>query len=81
MDKTILIVEDEADISKAIDFNLKKEGYNTLISNNGKDALDKINKLEIDLIILDLMIPEINGYDVLRAVRADNQRIQAESLL
>ncbi|NLH39389.1 MAG: response regulator transcription factor [Elusimicrobia bacterium] len=74
MDKTILIVEDEADISKAIDFNLKKEGYNTLISNNGKDALDKINKLEIDLIILDLMIPEINGYDVLRAVRADRSK-------
>lgn len=74
MNKTILIVEDEADISKAIDFNLKKEGFNTVLSNNGRDALDKINRLKVDLIVLDLMIPEINGYDVLRAIRADRSK-------
>lgn len=65
----ILIVDDEKKISDIIAFNLEKEGYNTIIANNGKKAIEKIKHRRPDLVILDIMMPEINGIDVLKWIR------------
>ena len=65
----ILIVEDETSFSEAIAFLLGKEGYESEIAENGRIALDLFKKNHYDLILLDLMIPEVSGIDVCRAIR------------
>lgn len=73
MKDTILIVEDEKDIAKMIEYNLKKEGYKTIIASDGEDAIDAaISKLP-DLILLDLMLPGIGGLDVCKELRAERK--------
>lgn len=70
MDKPkILIVEDEAKLSRVIQLELSYEGYATEIAENGKDALTKIEEQDWDLVLLDIMIPELSGLEVLRRVR------------
>ncbi|MDP2981091.1 MAG: response regulator transcription factor [Candidatus Omnitrophota bacterium] len=65
----ILIVEDEKDIVKMLDYNLKKEGFKTLSAHNGEDGLDMARKENPDLILLDLMLPEMDGMDVCKAIK------------
>lgn len=65
----ILIVEDEASFSEALEFLLAKEGFEVTVSPNGKDALATFNSGHFDLVLLDLMIPEVSGIDVCRAIR------------
>ncbi len=65
----ILIVEDDADIAEVIDYNLKKEGYHTVAVLNGEDAFSYAEKEKPDLIILDLMLPGIDGLEVCRNLR------------
>ncbi len=68
MKKKILIVDDEEDIIQLLDYNLKREGYETLISYNGKEALE-LADLKPDLILLDIMIPEIDGLEVIKRLK------------
>ena len=65
----ILIIEDEKDIVKMLDYNLKKEGFKTLSAHNGEDGLDMARKENPDLILLDLMLPEMDGLDVCKAIK------------
>ena len=65
----ILIVEDETSFSEAISFLLGKEGFESEIAENGRVALELFKKIHYDLILLDLMIPEVSGIDVCRAIR------------
>lgn len=65
----ILIVDDEKDIVDLISYNLEKEGFSAVKAYDGEAALHSIKKQNPDLIILDLMMPKINGLDVCRAVR------------
>ncbi len=65
----ILIVEDEISFSEAISFLLGKEGFESEIAENGRVALELFKKNHYDLILLDLMIPEVSGIDVCRAIR------------
>jgi len=67
----ILIIEDEKDIVKMLDYNLKREGFKTLSAYNGEDGLDMASKENPDLILLDLMLPEIDGFDVCKALKSD----------
>lgn len=70
MDKpTILIVEDEQKLSRVIQLELEYEGYHPEIAANGKDALRMIDETSWDLVLLDIMIPELSGLEVLRRVR------------
>lgn len=66
----ILIVEDESSFSEALSFLLGKEGFESVIAETGKLALDEFKRSQFDLILLDLMIPEVSGIDVCRAIRA-----------
>jgi two-component system response regulator RegX3 len=65
----ILIVEDELSFSEAIAFLLGKEGFESEIAENGRVALELFKKNHYDLILLDLMIPEVSGIDVCRTIR------------
>ena len=65
----ILIVEDDPDIQELIKYHLVREGYETLLANNGKDALDVVQTQGPDLVLLDLMLPEVNGIEVLKTLR------------
>ncbi len=67
--QTILIVEDEKPISDILKFNLEKEGFNIICAYDGKDGLDKALSEEVDLILLDVMLPNIDGFQVCRQVR------------
>ena len=69
----ILIIEDEISFSEALSFLLEKEGYSTHIAETGKAGLDAFKSESFDLILLDLMIPEVSGIDVCRTIRATSQ--------
>lgn len=65
----ILIVEDESSFSEAIAFLLGKEGFETDVAENGRTALELFKANSYDLVLLDLMIPEVSGIEVCRAIR------------
>jgi Response regulators consisting of a CheY-like receiver domain and a winged-helix DNA-binding domain len=65
----ILIVEDESSFSEAISFLLGKEGFETDVAENGRTALELFKASAYDLVLLDLMIPEVSGIEVCRAIR------------
>lgn len=65
----ILIVEDEEKIARFIELELRHEGYKVIKANNGRDGLEIAERGEADLVILDVMLPEINGLEVLRRLR------------
>ncbi|MDP4151835.1 MAG: winged helix-turn-helix domain-containing protein [Bacillota bacterium] len=65
----ILIIEDEKTIADILEFNLNKEGFDTLISYDGEDGFDKAIDSGCDLILLDVMLPKLDGWEVLRRVR------------
>jgi Response regulators consisting of a CheY-like receiver domain and a winged-helix DNA-binding domain len=71
--ETVLIVEDEKDIVKMLEYNLKKESFKTLFARNGEDALDLAKSRHPDLIILDLMLPCMDGLEVCKAIRGDSK--------
>ena len=66
----ILIVDDEIKITQVIKAYLDKEGYNTIVANNGEQALECFSKNSIDLMILDRMLPDISGEEICEKVRA-----------
>jgi DNA-binding response OmpR family regulator len=67
--KEILIVDDEPSIVIPIQFLMEQQGYSVLVAENGEDALDVIYKYKPDLILLDIMLPRIDGYEVCEIVR------------
>lgn len=69
----ILIVEDESSFSEALAFLLGKEGFEVVVAEDGRTALDLFAKEGADLILLDLMIPEVSGVEVCRRVRTTSQ--------
>lgn len=69
--KRILIADDEEDVVSALQFTLEKEGYECLTAYDGKEALDKAKKDHPDLIVLDIMMPKMNGYEVSRFLKFD----------
>ena len=66
----ILIVEDDEDIQELVRYNLAKEGYTLTCVASGEGALDAVKTKAIDLVVLDLMLPGIDGLDVCRSIRA-----------
>ena len=71
--KKILLVDDEADLVETLRFPLEMEGFNVLVSYNGEDALNQARKESPDLILLDLMLPKLDGYKVCRLLKFDEK--------
>lgn len=71
----ILVVEDEKDLNKIITKYLKKSNYSVDSAYDGEEALDYINVGEYDVIILDIMMPKMNGYDFIKQIRRDKNNV------
>ncbi len=69
MEKKILLVEDEQTLAKALKFSLEKEGFQVVVAYDGQEALNFFENDEADLVVLDLMLPKIDGFEVCRALR------------
>lgn len=69
----ILVVDDEKDITETLSFMLKAKGYEVEVGNDGEEGLKLAKETMPDLIILDVMMPKINGYKVARLLKYDNK--------
>jgi CheY-like chemotaxis protein len=72
--KKILIVEDEKPLAHALDLKLKSEGYETVIASNGQEAIDNIKQQQFDVMLLDLMMPTMDGFQVLQQIQDLGQK-------
>ena len=75
MGKKILIIEDEAHIAEGLRLNCGLQGYEGEIAENGVDGLEKWRAWRPDLIILDVMLPGMDGLTVLRTIRAEDEKL------
>ena len=71
--ESILIIEDEIDIANLVGFNFERNGYSVDIAHDGREGLEKILKNQPDVVILDLMLPEIDGYKILKKMQRDTR--------
>jgi len=69
----VLVVDDERHLVKIIIFNLKKSGYETDFAYDGEEALEKVAQFKPDLVILDVMMPKLTGYQVCERLKADQE--------
>jgi DNA-binding response OmpR family regulator len=76
MAKKILIVDDEENIVISLEFLMEQAGYDLRVAKNGEEALEQVVSFAPDLILLDVMMPKINGFEVCRRIREGNQRIK-----
>src|SRR5207244_7490267 len=67
----VLLVEDEQDVAELIRYNLTKEGYDVILSANGNEALRLAREHRPDVILLDIMVPQLNGWEVCRRLKKD----------
>ncbi|HEY4304803.1 MAG TPA: response regulator transcription factor [Gemmatimonadaceae bacterium] len=74
MTARILVVEDNTDLAAGIEYNLKLEGYDVRVADNGRTAVDVATAWRPNLLLLDLMLPGMDGYQVLQSIRANGQR-------
>ncbi|HIA05549.1 MAG TPA: response regulator transcription factor [Flavobacteriales bacterium] len=75
MGQRILLVEDEAHLRDVIRLNLDLEGYDVTSVNNGKSALEEVEGKRFDLVLLDIMLPEIDGFKVCESIRLRNMKV------
>ena len=75
MDKKVLIVEDEKAIVEILKFNLQREGYETIEALDGETGLELARTQDPDIILLDVMLPRMNGFDVCAALRNDGSAV------
>ena len=73
MATTILLIEDDRNISELLQLYLEKEGYAVTAAFDGRQGLEKFRALQPDLVLLDVMMPVMNGWDTCRAIRAESQ--------
>lgn len=73
--RTVLVVEDDASISMGLEMNLSAEGYSVILAEDGEHGLAIARGGGIDLVILDVMLPRLNGFELLRTLRRERQRM------
>lgn len=66
----ILIVDDEPNILMSLDFLMRKEGFEVLVARNGTEALDSLAHHQPDLVLLDIMMPDVDGYEICKHIRS-----------
>ena len=78
MPKKILMMEDEADIREAVRASLKSRGYWVILAADGEEGLRKVKSEKPDLVLLDIMMPKVDGWQVLKAIRNDEDAATRE---
>ena len=73
MPSEILIVDDDANIRSLLDYRLAKEGYSVILCATGEEALDRIVRDQPDLVILDLVLPGLDGWEVIDLLKQDKE--------
>jgi len=73
MTKKVLIVDDEKNIAISVQFLMKREGFEVLVAHDGEEGLAQIRSERPDLVLLDVMMPKLDGFEVCKAVRADSE--------
>ncbi len=73
--KRILVIEDDASITLGLRLNLEAEGYRVQVADDGESGLAHARRKEADLIILDIMLPKLNGFELLRQLRSEGVRV------
>ena len=68
----ILLVDDERSVQTLLTYPLRKDGYDVITASTGQEALDRFREGQFDLVVLDVMLPEVDGYDVCRRLRAES---------
>jgi two-component system, OmpR family, phosphate regulon response regulator PhoB len=71
MGARILVVEDEADLAELVSFNLRESGHQVTTASNGSTALAEVRRMKPDLVVLDVMLPDVSGFEVCRRIRRD----------
>ncbi len=71
--KKIMVVDDEPDITFIVKETLTREGYDVIVANSGKDALEKIREVDPDLVLLDVMMPDLDGWETCKQIKADDE--------
>ncbi len=72
---TILVVEDDESIAMGLEMNLTAEGYRVLVAEDGETGLAMAREANVDLVILDIMLPRLNGFEMLRTLRGTGQHV------
>jgi DNA-binding response OmpR family regulator len=73
--RRILVIEDDESITLGLEMNLQAEGYDVSIAVDGEDGLQRAQQDDFDLLILDVMLPKVNGFEVVRALRSQGQHV------
>jgi DNA-binding response OmpR family regulator len=73
MPKKILVVDDETELLKALSIRLKTSGYEVITASDGQEGLEKAKSLNPDLIVLDILMPKMDGYEVCRMLKFDEK--------
>jgi two-component system alkaline phosphatase synthesis response regulator PhoP len=81
MDKTILVVEDDATLRETVAYNLRSEGYAVVVASDGIAALDALRQQSVSLVLLDLMLPRMDGLEVCRRIRSRPETAQTPILM
>ncbi|MCK4274797.1 MAG: response regulator [Dehalococcoidales bacterium] len=81
MEKKILVIEDDPAISRLVDYSLRHEGYTVLSASNGLEGIRKAHNEAPDLIILDVMLPGMDGFEICHRLRAETDTAQLPILM
>jgi DNA-binding response OmpR family regulator len=73
MASKVLIVDDEPNIVTSLEFLMKRKGYETRVAQDGEEALAEVDRFEPDLVLLDVMLPKKDGFEVCQALRAEGR--------
>lgn len=81
MAETILVVDDDPDIARFVEVNLRSAGYDVAVAGDGQDALDKAGELRPDLVLLDVMMPRVDGFEVAQRLRKNPHTANASIIM
>jgi two-component system phosphate regulon response regulator PhoB len=71
MERRVVIIEDERDVARLLEFNLRSAGFEATTAPNGTEGLAAVHKHKPDVVLLDLMLPDVSGYEVCKQIRSD----------
>lgn len=76
--KKILVVDDDPYILMSLEFLMKKNGYDVMVARNGTEALDLVEKKLPDLVLLDIMMPDVDGYEICKHIKSSKKLKEAK---